>query len=54
MREELSSELETAVRGLADDLRTEPVLRYGHLAGKLASQGAELDLLVIGSRSYGP
>jgi nucleotide-binding universal stress UspA family protein len=54
MREELSSELEAAASGLADDLTVEPVLRYGHPARELASQGAELDLLVIGSRSYGP
>jgi nucleotide-binding universal stress UspA family protein len=54
MREELSSELETAARGLADDLKIEPVLRYGHPAQELASQGAEPDLLVVGSRSYGP
>jgi nucleotide-binding universal stress UspA family protein len=30
------------------------VLRYGNPAQELATQGAELDLLVIGSRSYGP
>jgi nucleotide-binding universal stress UspA family protein len=54
IREELSSSLESAARGIADDVAVEPALRYGHPPRELANEGAELDLLVIGSRSYGP
>ena len=37
-----------------DEVPTERVLRLGREATELALQGVELDLLVVGSRGYGP
>jgi nucleotide-binding universal stress UspA family protein len=52
----------TSVRDMVDDARAriaalgdiESHAAYGHPAEELALYGASLDLLVIGSRSYGP
>lgn len=46
--------LDQAVASIADDVEVEAVLRTGREATELAVQGVELDLLIIGSRGYGP
>jgi nucleotide-binding universal stress UspA family protein len=53
MHQELQSETEEAVRSL-DGVEAEPVLREGKAAAALAGETEELDLLVLGSRGYGP
>jgi nucleotide-binding universal stress UspA family protein len=48
---------ETVTEGaqeVPDDVTAEHVLLHGREATELALQGVELDLLVVGSRSYGP
>jgi nucleotide-binding universal stress UspA family protein len=40
--------------GVSDRVETEPVLRQGRAPTELALQGVDLDLLVVGSRGYGP
>ncbi len=52
LREELQSETKEAVADL--DVAAEVVLGDGNAAAVLAGQTAELDLLVLGSRGYGP
>jgi nucleotide-binding universal stress UspA family protein len=42
------------VRGRITDLGCEPHAAYGHPAEELALYGASVDLLVVGSRGYGP
>lgn len=42
------------VRAVSDDVETERALLQGRAATELALQGVELDLLVLGSRGYGP
>jgi nucleotide-binding universal stress UspA family protein len=42
------------VRERIAQLRVEPHAAYGHAAEELALYGASLDLLVLGSRGYGP
>lgn len=58
LREELRREyrgvLETGAEALGDEIKVEPVLEEGDPAKIVASHGVELDLLVIGSRGYGP
>ena len=39
---------------ISSDVRSEPVLRQGKEAGELALEASGLDLLVVGSRGYGP
>lgn len=46
--------LERGVEALGDELTAEPALEEGDPAKVLADQGGELDLLVMGSRGYGP
>jgi nucleotide-binding universal stress UspA family protein len=54
--------LDDALEGLVDDARTrisalggvEPHAAYGHPAEELGVYSASLDLLVVGSRGYGP
>ena len=41
-------------RSVSEDIETERVLRQGREATELALQGVDLDLLVVGSRGYGP
>lgn len=55
MRREIWAErLEEGVGLISGDVETEHVLRLGKEATELALQGADLDLLVVGSRGYGP
>jgi nucleotide-binding universal stress UspA family protein len=51
--EQLAAELDAATRDL-DDLDVDTALREGDPAAVLADQSVELDLLVVGSRRYGP
>lgn len=46
--------LEEAKASLPSDLELETVLEDGNPAAILAAQGVDLDLLVLGSRGYGP
>ncbi len=41
-------------RSVSDDIEVERVLRQGREATELALQGVDLDLLLVGSRGYGP
>jgi nucleotide-binding universal stress UspA family protein len=50
----LGGELDAAARAVADDVGTETALTDGTPAGELANARVELDLLVVGSRGYGP
>lgn len=53
LKQEMDSRLEAAAK--IHDVETDDVeLRVGHTADELAEASADLDLLVIGSRSYGP
>ncbi len=45
---------EEAMAGLGKEIEAEAVLEEGDPAAVLATHGVELDLLVIGSRGYGP
>jgi nucleotide-binding universal stress UspA family protein len=54
MREWAEECLEAAVRRLGDVTVAEAVLLEGHPADVLAAQAATVDLLVLGSRDYGP
>jgi nucleotide-binding universal stress UspA family protein len=45
---------EDAAGRVADDVVTEPLLLHGEPAEALAEAGKDLDLLVLGSRGYGP
>ena len=51
-RDRLKQRLEAAVAGLPEESRAEGLLLSGHPAEVLAEQ--EVDLLVVGSRGYGP
>ncbi len=46
--------LNEAVKTVSPEVETERVLRQGREATELALQGVEVDLLVVGSRGYGP
>lgn len=54
MREVWADTLTAGVRSVSEDIETERVLRRGREATELALQGVDLDLLVVGSRGYGP
>jgi nucleotide-binding universal stress UspA family protein len=54
LRERLRERLEEALGRLPGPLDVESVIEEGDPAAALADQGVELDLLVIGSRGYGP
>lgn len=54
LRRHYEAELAEAVEGLQGKLEVEPVLREGRPFEVLADQTVELDLLVLGSRRYGP
>jgi nucleotide-binding universal stress UspA family protein len=54
LRDEFRRLLETALSELSDETEAEGVLEEGDPAVVLAEQCAELDLLVMGSRGYGP
>jgi nucleotide-binding universal stress UspA family protein len=45
---------EDATRRVADSITTEPLLLHGEPAEALAEAASDLDLLVLGSRGYGP
>jgi nucleotide-binding universal stress UspA family protein len=49
-----AARLDQAVASVSDDVEVEGVLREGREASELALQGVEVDLLVVGSRGYGP
>jgi len=49
-----SLELVDVVDGLPGDVAAEAVFRVGDPAGEIAAQTGDLDLLVTGSRGYGP
>lgn len=53
LRENLEKELEEAKSSI-EGLEVETTVSVGDAADELATQGSELDLLVIGSRGYGP
>jgi nucleotide-binding universal stress UspA family protein len=46
--------LERVVAALPDDVRAEAVFVAGSAATELAAQSADVDLMVVGSRGYGP
>jgi nucleotide-binding universal stress UspA family protein len=46
--------LDGAAAGLVGELTVETLLQHGDPAATLEAQGVEVDLLVIGSRGYGP
>lgn len=54
MRRGYRNSLEKAVATVGKGIAVEPVLIDGDPAALLADQGVELDLIVIGSRGYGP
>ena len=54
LREEFRRYLERGLSELGQKTEAEAVLREGDPAKVLAEQGIELDLLVMGSRGYGP
>lgn len=54
LRGDQEKQLEEAKASLPDDVEAESVLQDGNPAAVLAAQGVELDLLVLGSRGYGP
>lgn len=54
MREMRAERLDEAVGSIAGEVETETVLGQGRAATELALQGVDLDLLVVGSRGYGP
>lgn len=54
LRAEYQEILDGALAQLGDTIETEPVLEKGIPAQVLAEQGETLDLLVLGSRGYGP
>ena len=53
-QERASDELDTAVARLERDVRTEPFFAVGNAAEILAEASEQLDLLLLGSRGYGP
>jgi len=54
MRKGYRDVLEAGVATIGKGIAVEPVLIDGDPAAALADQGVELDLLVVGSRGYGP
>ncbi len=54
LRGEFRGVLEKGLSKLGDKTEAEPVLREGDPATVLAEQGIDLDVLVMGSRGYGP
>lgn len=54
LRRRLREEVNKAAAGMAGDLTVETVLTDGKPAVQLAQASTELDLLVLGSRGYGP
>ncbi len=54
LREETSACLTEALRALPPEVRAQGVLREGDVAAELVEQSQTLDLLVAGSRGYGP
>jgi nucleotide-binding universal stress UspA family protein len=51
---EARAALDRAVAGLPEDVRAEPVFAAREVVHELAEQSTRLDLLVAGSRGYGP
>ena len=54
LRDRASAELDEAVAKLDGEPRGEPFFAVGNAAEILAEASEELDLLVLGSRGYGP
>ena len=50
----LRERVDAAAAELADDIQVEPALLEGDPAQTLAEHSEQLDLLVLGSRGYGP
>jgi nucleotide-binding universal stress UspA family protein len=54
LRDRFERLLDDALDAVSDDVSATSVLAEGEPARELANQGVELDLLVMGSRGYGP
>ena len=54
LRERLQEEVEAAGRGLPDDVQSTASVVDGDPAQALVAQSEQMDLLVLGSRGYGP
>jgi nucleotide-binding universal stress UspA family protein len=54
IEQDVEEALERVVAGLPDEVHAEPVVCAGGVVRELATQTAGLDLLVVGSRGYGP
>jgi nucleotide-binding universal stress UspA family protein len=54
MRKVWADRLKEGTRLISAGVEAERVLRQGNEAAELALQGVDLDLLVVGSRAYGP
>ena len=54
LQERASDELDAAVAKLEGEVRAEPFFAVGNAAHILAEASEQLDLLVVGSRGYGP
>lgn len=54
MRRSLRERLDEAVAGVGDEVRAEGVLAEGRPVEELAGAAEQMDLLVMGSRGYGP
>ena len=51
---QLATTLSAARAGVATELLADTVVLHGDVAAELAAVSAELDLLITGSRGYGP
>jgi nucleotide-binding universal stress UspA family protein len=54
LEKETREALERTVAELPSDVRAEPVFAAGEVVQELAAQSARLDLMIAGSRGYGP
>ena len=54
LRESATTTLERATTAAGEDLRIERTAFEGHAADELVRASADLDLLVVGSRGFGP
>jgi nucleotide-binding universal stress UspA family protein len=54
MRQMWGKTLDEGVHAVSSEVATERVLRQGKEASELGLAGADVDLLVVGSRGYGP
>ena len=54
IRATVRAELDAAIESLPEDMRAQPVMLEGDPADRLIAASKDLDLLVLGSRGYGP